>query len=453
MAKQIKKPIIFIPIECTPRELDYKLNIARIFCDADFDVMLGNPPFIRDELQYKNYQGAFLEKGVNPDPIFYKSLKEKNILLYCLSDEGASYPAFSVTYEPAVAALKTMEHIFLWGEFQKNDLTVRNKDAVLNQKYVVIGNPGFEFSLTKYKQYHKALQPKNLPQEYILVNTNFGSINGFSLEETLQACSMISPETKKMIEETYEKEKHSFSYFYKWLNAIIAHYPREQFLIRPHPTEKKSIYEAIFSKYDNVVVSKEGNINQIISSAKLVLHNDCTTALQSYLMEVPVISLAQSNMEYIRASWALSFGTVPSSKHEAIEQIEFILQHKKFDSVVNKTIEQKAQASMSTMFNNLGNSTKDLSNIMMKEMLSTFKNFAPYYVKDNRTLWQKIKIYLRRYLPLHYKVPLAARETLVYFSKKDLQDRLHLLNAIEGQEKYYSIKKIFPNAFFISKLE
>ena len=56
MPKIVDKPIFFLPVESTPRELDYKLNLARYFCNEGFDVIIGNPPFIRDELKYKNYK-------------------------------------------------------------------------------------------------------------------------------------------------------------------------------------------------------------------------------------------------------------------------------------------------------------------------------------------------------------------------------------------------------------
>jgi len=451
MSMIVKNPIIFLPVESTPRELDYKLHLARYFCQADFDVIIGNPPFIRDELKFKNYKGGFLEKGVNPDPQYYQAIKEKQILLYCLSDEGAAYPAFSVTYKPAVDALKTMEHIFLWGNFQKNDLMDRNVDQELNDKYRVIGNPGFEFSLPHYKNYHQQLKPKNLPNEYILVNTNFGAFNGFTIEENLEACSHMSPETRKMLEGCYEKEKYSFDKFYEWLTKIVSHFPNEQFLIRPHPIERKELYQKHFSKFSNVLVSKEGNVNQIISAAKIVLHNDCTSALQSYLMEVPVISLAQSNIDYIHAPWALSFGSLPATIEEAINQVEYALKYKKWDPVLEISIQQKAAETMSKMFNNLGNSSKALSSIMISEMKEKFKNFKPYRVKDSRSLLQKLKLMVRSYLPLHYKVPVASREAMACFSKIDLQKRLDLMKEVDGESFSYQIKKIYPNTFLISK--
>ncbi len=451
MPKIVDKPIFFLPVESTPRELDYKLNLARYFCNEGFDVIIGNPPFIRDELKYKNYKGGFLEKGTNPVPDYYIQLKAKGILLYSLSDEGAAYPAHSIDYQLAVDALKTMEHIFLWGDFQKNDLIKRSCDSVLNDKYYTIGYPGFEFSYQKYKMYHKKLKPKSIPEEYILVNTNFGSYNGFTLEETFKACPTMSHSTRKSIEASYKKEHLTFINFYEWLITIINHFSNEIFLIRPHPTEKKSTYEKYFSSFKNVIISKEGNANQVISTAKLVLHNDCTTALQSYLMGVPVVSLANSSLEHISASWPLAFGAQPKSIEEAKVLIEHILKNKCITPELAAVVKEKSSKIISEMFCNLGNSSKNLVSIISSEMKKKWQDFKPYKVIDTRNTLLKVKAFIRRYLPLHYKVPIASRGLLVSFSKNDLENRIKLMEQIDGLQLSYKIKKIYPNAFLISK--
>ncbi len=447
----IKKPIFFLPVECTPRELDYKLSLAKSLCQEGFDVIIGNPPFIRDELKYKNFKGGFLEKGVNPDPEYYMNLKRKEILLYCLSDEGAAFPAFSLNYQPAVDALKLMRHIFLWGDFQKDDLLKRNSDIELSAKYIVIGYPGFEFSFPKYKTYHKELKPLFLPDQYILVNTNFGAINGFSLEENLEACSHMSPETKEMLVKSYENETKSFGEFFGWITRIINEFPNETFLIRPHPTEKKSTYDKYFSAFKNAIVSKEGNANQVISTAKIVLHNDCTTALQSYLMEVPVISLSKSNADVVHASWALDFGAQPKSVEEAINLIKYILQHEKFDPDLTLSIQKNAQETLNQRFCNIENSSKDIVSIITAEMKDKWKNFLPYKIVDSRTLIQKIKLFIRKFLPLHYKIPVASRGSLVHFSANDIKKRFNGLQELDGINISYKIKKLYPNTFLISK--
>lgn len=452
MSEVIHKPIIFLPIECTIRELDYKLNLARIFCNNKLDVIIGNPPFIRDELKYKNYKGLFLEKGANPDPEYYIKLKQKDVLLYCLSDEGAACPAYSVNYQPAVDTLQLMEYIFLWGDSQMQDLKVRNPDVELNNKYLVTGYPGMEFSLPFYKTYHQILSTKISSKEYILVNTNFGSFNGFNLDEVTKACSAMSPDTKKMIEESYKKEEVLFKVFYEALKEIISNFPEENFLIRPHPCEKLERYVNFFSKFENVMISNNGNVNNAISSAKLVIHHDCTSALQSYLMEIPVISLAHiGSIDYkIQADWTLSFGALPNNIQEANYYMNYILQHKKLPEDIEKNINNKAKITIDKMFTNLGNSTVDVFSIMMEGINKKFKDFKPYRSKNTRTWLQKIKVFVRKYLPLYYKVPVASRGLLTKFSKQDLKIRLSLLEEINKSSCSYRIKKIYPNAYHIT---
>lgn len=453
MAKIIHKPIIFLPIECTPRELDYKLNLARIFCNNGLDVILGNPPFIRDELKYTNYKGVFLEKGCNPDPEYYDLLKKKGILLYCLCDEGANFPAFKVNYQPVIETLKLMKYIFLWGQGQLQDLIQRNSDKELNKKYVVSGYPGIEFSLPKYKEYHKKFKPKMLPSEkYILVNTNFGLFNGFSLEHVLESCSLMSPDTKKAIEASYEKEEILFNKFYNSIKKIVVNFPKENFLFRPHPTEKINRYKDFFSDFKNVIISREGNINNAISSAKLVIHNDCTSALQSYLMEVPVISLADFNEDTnMLATWTSSFGVCPITVEKACYYIKYVLKYNKLPDDVEEVIKLHAENTISNMFNNLGNSTNNIFSIIIKDISSRFKTFHSYKLNDTRNLLSKAKYFIRKYLPLHYKVPVASRGLLVEFTKRDIELRLSFLQNLENNPCFYNVKKIFPNVFKISK--
>lgn len=451
MTSKINRPVAFLPIECTPREFDYKLNLARHFLNAGYDVMIGNPPFLRDELKYKNFTGVFLEKGVNPDPAYYNDLKQRNILLYCLSDEGAAHPAFSVTYKPAVDALKTMEKIFLWGEFQYNDLIDRNTDSELNDKYHVTGNPGFEFSLPTYKEYNRKLKPESLPKEYILVNTNFAIYNGFSVAETREACTAMSPETLRDIEEMAKHDEKAFKNFYAWLIEIIKAFPQQQFLVRPHPSEKIEKYIEYFADYQNVVVSKQGSVNQVISSAKLVIHRDCTTALQSFLMGIPVVSFIHSNYAHIHSPWSLAFGAQPQTVGEAQHVISYILQHNGLEPDMAANINSAAAQNMAERFSNLGNSTKEILLIMVPKMRELLNDFKPYKVTDARTLLQKLKLAIRKFLPLHYKVPHASRGLLLPFSEQDIRKRLDLLQAVDGLHISCNIQKLFPNAYLLSQ--
>jgi|GEM_PF-1753214 surface carbohydrate biosynthesis protein len=450
MSKVIYKPIFFLPIECTPREFDYKLNLTRYFCNKGFDVIIGNPPFIRDELKFKNYRAVFLEKGLNPDPNYYLQLSGKGIHLYDLGDEGAANPVYSITYQPAVDSLKCMRAIFLWGEAQKVDLIKRNPDEDLSKKYKLLGNPAFDLCTFKYREFYNYLRPKGLPQSYILVNTNFGSFNSYNIDEQLKACTLISPMSLQMMRESYAKEEKQFSVFREWLKDIIETFPNETFVIRPHPTEIQENYKKLFGHYNNVVISKEGNANQAIAPAKIVLHKDCSTALQSYLMGVPVISLGSPSLNIQSAQWTLAFGALPENLEQAKYLINKILLNKKWDQDIRSEIDKRAKKILDSYFCNVGDSTKELVDFIVKDAESLLREQKPYKLIDSRSKVQKLKLFIRKFMPLYYKVPKAARETLVKYTKQDILTRLSFFEVVDPLGIDLNVKKVFPNAFMVS---
>jgi hypothetical protein len=261
----------------------------------------------------------------------------------------------------------------------------------------------------------------------------------------------MSPETAERLMASYKKEEICFKYFYKSITEIIKNFPSHQFLIRPHPVEKEELYIKYFEMFNNVVVSKNGTINQLISGAELVIHSDCTSALQAYLMQVPVISVAYPYKDMICAPWSLSFGETPQSVDDIKELINCMLVNKNFPSNIATKIHKNAKKTIETMFGNIGNSSEEIASIMTAQISERFKNIENYEVFDSRTFLQKLKLFVRKLLPLHYKVPLASRLLLLAYSKEDICTRLALLNKKDVICVKYNVKKIFPNTYHISR--
>lgn len=445
------KTYLFMPIESTARELDYKVNIARHFCAQGLDVIIGNPPFIRDELKYKNYRSIFIEKGINPDPEYYASLFKKGVYLYDLNDEGASKPVHNVTYPAVNEAMAYMRTVFLWGDFQRTDLMNRNSNPSLISKYKVIGNPGFDLCFKQYKKLNHSLKPKSLPASYILINTNFGCHNSYGIEEHIKACKLMSPMSLEMMQNAYQKEEKQFGIIREWLHNIIQEFTMETFLIRPHPGELENKYRSEFGKYHNVIISKEGNANHIISCAKIVLHKDCTTAMQSHFMGVPVISLGGHDLSKEYEAFPLVFSALPNTIEEAKQLIRYALMNGKLEEKQNKEIDRQAKEIVDSMFYNIGNSTKGLLEHIRKDAQTLFEDETPYKIINSRTRLQRLKVFIRKFMPLHYKLSKATRQTMVEFTKEDICKRLSLLESADPLASEYHVTKIFPNAFKISK--
>lgn len=446
-----KQLYLFVPVEITNRELDYKINISRYFCHLGFNILLGNSPYLRDELKYKNYQGIFIEKGVNPDPEYYKSLRDKGIYLYDLSDEGLGQCVYNINYKPVLESLSCMKKIFFWGEAQRKEFYDKSTSNDVKKKMYSVGNPSFDLSFPNYKSMYIALKPPMLPKSYILVNMNFSALFGYSIELHAQSCPNMAPQTLNLIAKEHILEKAQWPIFRKWLEEIISSFPDEIFLIRPHPTEISDNYKVIFEKYKNVIISKEGNVNYVISSAKLVLHKDCSTSMQSYLMGVPSMSLGGEILFKDYATWPLYFSVLPKNLNEAKLIIIEIINSGAININLQKEVDEKAKIVLNKYFSNLGESTKNLVDVIIKDSEQLIKKFSPYIIVDNRTFLQKLKLFIRKKMPLHYKVPKASRETLVQFTKKDVLKRLDLLESIEPSGSQFNVKKIFPNVFKISK--
>ena len=443
------RPILFLPVESTPRELDYKLNIARHFCQTGFDVMIGNPSFIRDELKYKNYKGIFLEKGVNPAPEYYKYLLDKGIFLFDLGDEGASEPVYSLPYDKCADSLKSMHKIFLWGKAQQKKLLDLYPSSELKSKYKIIGNPGFDLCLPKFREYNKALSPLNI-QDYILINTNFGSFDSYSVDEQIEACPEISPNTIKLLYKYVEIEKKQWGVFVETIQKIIERYPAEQFVIRPHPVEKTQKYFREFSKYPNVLISKEGNVNYVLSGSKLVIHKDCTTAMQAYIMGIPSISVGNAELRESYPEWSQMFSSTPDTLDETIASVDNILNNGSHCKDVREKIKKSATNALAEWFAGAEECTPNLLKYMIQGYSLGGDEF-PYKLKDTRPWLARLKLAIRRYLPLHYNVAKATRETLIEYTKRDIEKRLGLFEEVDPLGINYKVKKIYPNTYLIRK--
>ena len=177
----------------------------------------------------------------------------------------------------------------------------------------------------------------------------------------------------------------------------------------------------------------------------MVLHKDCTTAFQAYIMGIPAISILQYNAKH----FSLTFSECSENVERTISLIKYILEHGGFDKDTYEKIKNRADILEKKCFENVGNSSELLVDDIINDYKKICKRTSQDYEVDSRSPFQKIKFFLRKFLPLHYKLPVSLCETLKEFSQNDIAKRLNLLDQQEGIKNEYKIKKLFPNAFQI----
>src|SRR5699024_5517070 len=109
----------------------------------------------------------------------------------------------------------------------------------------------------------------------ILVNTRFSLYNaakGKREKKHLQPMKKLYQSFLEMIESTAIKFPH--------LNIVI----------RPHPGENRQSYLQAFRQYKNIHVIHEGSIIKWLLAAKVIIHNGCTSGIEAFLLDRPVIA-------------------------------------------------------------------------------------------------------------------------------------------------------------------
>jgi len=72
--------------------------------------------------------------------------------------------------------------------------------------------------------------------------------------------------------------------------AVSETYPDRRIIVRPHPSENHASWEAVTAGLDNVDVIYEGTVIPWLIAADVMIHNGCTTAIESFFLETPAIA-------------------------------------------------------------------------------------------------------------------------------------------------------------------
>jgi len=88
----------------------------------------------------------------------------------------------------------------------------------------------------------------------------------------------------------YVHVKQVFEKFKALLPFLAETYPKTTIVLRPHPSENQDLWKQEVEHYPNVTVQATGNVIPWILGSTVLIHNGCTTAVEAFAMDKPVIS-------------------------------------------------------------------------------------------------------------------------------------------------------------------
>ncbi|PKP83758.1 MAG: hypothetical protein CVT80_12050, partial [Alphaproteobacteria bacterium HGW-Alphaproteobacteria-2] len=81
-----------------------------------------------------------------------------------------------------------------------------------------------------------------------------------------------------------------FAAFQKMVPALARAFPDRRLILRPHPSENPAVWQRLLADCPNAQVVYEGNAAAWLCVAAATVHNGCTTAVESFLLDRPAVA-------------------------------------------------------------------------------------------------------------------------------------------------------------------
>jgi surface carbohydrate biosynthesis protein len=276
---------LYLPIEVKVRELAAKTLTGALAAARGYGAVLGGTLALRPAMRVLP-PGIFIEKGAGSayrDDI--KGFLDAGHRGTAWEEEGLRH-RFS-------GAIDLLDRYFAWGDAQARDLSELSPEAA--QRVIITGNPRFDLLRPEFRGIFtdSAAALKKSYGPFILVNTNF-STNTFPGIPTARERALRDPhmtdEFRARRLAYLEADQRVCAAFARAMPALSASWPDHRIVIRPHPAENHGYWREVAASLPNVVVEHRDSVIPWLLACDVLLHSNCTTALEAHLLGVPVIA-------------------------------------------------------------------------------------------------------------------------------------------------------------------
>lgn len=284
---------LYLPIEIKVRELHGKLLLALVAAESGLKVIIGHQKELRKHLSNLP-PGIYLDKSitVSKERWFERFRKLGNTMLAWDEEGLVIHEDQYLKSRVSRKSFDQVELFFSWGQVQRNilvDAAPRDSDKIL-----LAGNPRFDMLRPELRSFYSgpANQLINNYGKIILINTNFGFFNHFKgVDEGKRIFLKSSSHTGEgFIDKWIIYQEQLFSYFVDAIRWLSQQFQDFTIVVRAHPSENEDEWRSQVGNLKNVVVSKKGNVIEWIAASKVVIHSNCTTGIEAFLMDIPTLA-------------------------------------------------------------------------------------------------------------------------------------------------------------------
>lgn len=284
---------VTLPIESNVRELDAKTLLAAVLAERGAGAILTR---ISDSGRVlpRIPASVVLQKDVVGTALV-ELARQRGHSVASMDEEGLVQrdPQDYLHRRVSVPALQASRRFFAWGDVHRS--VILTKAPELAPRVISAGNPRADLLRPELRQVYgaaaDALQDRIGP--FVMVNTNFGSANhrlgGDYLRNHWATGGWSSGEERGALLERITTFQQALLEAFVDLVDRLANQlgPTARVVVRPHPSERHDTWRHRLADHDNVMVCHEGSVVPWLLAAQAVVHNGCTTGVESALLERP----------------------------------------------------------------------------------------------------------------------------------------------------------------------
>ncbi|WP_457940351.1 surface carbohydrate biosynthesis protein [Mesorhizobium sp. 10J20-29] len=310
---------IYLPVTSQPRELDAKLLLALVARERGHKVWIGYKSAFQDRLS-SLAQGVFIIHNARQDAERVRRIRHHGHRIFVLDEEALvrQTDEIFIKKHPKLA-FDSVSKILCWGK-DNSDLWERYGIDAEGGK-AIVGNPRFDLLRPEIAGFFASEidSIKARFGDYILLNTNFPTVNNLTREGGgVRISAWAMDKRGQDLSNRFVANKQAT------LNAMLALIPPlaaaispMSLIIRPHPNEDHTPWVAMVREIPNAHVIFEGGVVPWLLAARALLHNNCTTAVEAAAAGIPTINFLPWASDYDNRL-ANSFGRACATTEEII---------------------------------------------------------------------------------------------------------------------------------------
>lgn len=441
------KKFLYLPIESKVREFDAKILIALEALQNDYVVIIGSKSMMR-YMKFLPKGILFYKDSSAPMEQRFKNFKKIGHKIIVHDEEGFvqmnwdDYCKTRINFD----TLKYVDKYLCWGNEQFKAIEQAKININKNLSMVKVGHPRIDLLRNPIRNYNF---DKSINGKMILINTKLGEYNHQKGEtawiDIMKNHNMIQSESfLKLKMEQVSYKKSLMEYYINLINSISGKYKDCKIILRPHPVENVDKWKELTRDLSNVIVTNEKPIGYWIHQSDLVIHTGCTTALEAFIMDKPVITFKPIDDKRFEVPLPDSISLKATNEEQCVELISKLMNNdydydtykKNGNEILCKNIEslkgEFAYKKIVEELDKLEVQPVNFSFILQIKIKSLF-------------LIQKIKSYAKKYLK-----PTPLNENQV-FHKNDIELSVQNLQKVIDMQDYTIIDKLSDNIYMLWK--